>query len=466
MRRERRAAIGGTSVTARFRPSWLEAHRVDVSLLRRSDIVGIGHALGEIDALIARLRNPAKAAAMGVETPRGILLWGEPGLGKTLVARYLAASLGNEVPFYEVSADELTPDRIRGAMRYLAATHERSVIYLDEIDTIGMNRDYMGHDPETRLRLTALLAGLDGIVATAGPVVIASSNRPPGNLDRALVRSGRIGFKVRFDRPDEDERIELYALFTRKIPTDPSIDWRHAARLTRGQSPADLRQLIDDAGGMALADGRDHVTLDDVLAAIRRGGSIEPEDAIDPETRARMAIHEAGHVATAVALRGRDYVIAVRLGSIGGATTTGDESADGRMQPDDEVRDGLAIAFGGVAAEIAILGEGTFGGRSDVSEATGLAMARVSSGLTGAPAPLELDHLGHNVAESLKEALAEAIAAPIADARTRAMAIVAANHEPIRRFAATLEAAGEMTGDRLRVAIDDAAFVSLEPAAR
>ena len=114
-------------MSARFTPDWLEGHRVDVSTLRRTDIVGIGHVLAEIDSLVARLRDPARAAAMGVEPPRGILLWGEPGLGKTLVARYVAASLGSgEVPFYEVSADELSPDRIRGAMRYLAERHPRS----------------------------------------------------------------------------------------------------------------------------------------------------------------------------------------------------------------------------------------------------------------------------------------------------------------------------------------------------
>jgi cell division protease FtsH len=162
-----------------FTPEWLESHRVDVAALRRADVVGIGHALAEIDALSARLREPERAAAMGLTPPRGILLWGDPGLGKTLCARYLAASLGDAVPFYEVSADELTPDRIRGSLRHLAAAHPRSVLYVDEIDTIGMSRDYGGHDPETRMRLTSLLAALDGLTATDGPVVIASSNRPP-----------------------------------------------------------------------------------------------------------------------------------------------------------------------------------------------------------------------------------------------------------------------------------------------
>jgi cell division protease FtsH len=452
-------------MTARFRPTWLESHRVDVSTLGRADIVGIGHVLAEVEALIARLRDPAKATAMGVEPPRGILLWGEPGLGKTLVARYLAASLGQDVPFYEVSADELTPDRIRGALRYLATAHKRSVLYLDEIDTIGMSRDF-SPNVDTRLRLTALLAGLDGIVSTAGPVVIASSNRPPQHLDGALVRSGRLGFKVRFDAPNEHERIELFTLFTRLMPVDPDIDWSQAALLTRGQSPADLRQLVDDAGGMALAAGRDRVDVDDVLTAIRRGGSIEPEDAVDTGTRWRMAVHEAGHVAVAVALRGRDYVTAVRLATAFGTTITGDETFSRQYRPDDEIRDGLAIDFGGIAAEAAILGEGSLGGQSDISGATQTALARIAGGLTDERSPLDLDHLGKNVAESLKEAVAAGIAAPIAEARQRAIAIVAANQGAILLFAGALEAAGEMTGQQLISAVEDAGFKSPEAPGR
>jgi cell division protease FtsH len=450
-------------MSARFTPDWLEGHRVDVSTLRRTDIVGIGHVLAEIDSLVARLRDPARAAAMGVEPPRGILLWGEPGLGKTLVARYVAASLGSgEVPFYEVSADELSPDRIRGAMRYLAERHPRSVLYIDECDTFGMARDYPGHDPETRLLLTATLAALDGLTATAGPVVIASSNRPPGHLDRALVRAGRLGFKVRFDAPDEDERIDLLALFTRSIPCEPGIDWRHAARLLRGKSPADLRQLIDDAAGLALAADRDEVAERDIVDAIRRDGQIEPEDTLDVAALHRIAIHEAGHVAICVALRGARWVYSVRLGPLGGATAYGDETVPLAGRPDDETRDSLAVNFGGIAAEMAALSEGTSGGSSDVSSATQTALGRISAGLTDDPAPLDLDWLDKNVAASLKEALAGALVAPLAAARARAIAIVGANLEPIRRFAATLEAAGELTGEALEDAIADAGFVAAD----
>ena len=447
-----------------FSPAWLESHRVDVGSLARSDVVGIGHVLAEVDALVARLRDPERAAAMGLEPPRGILFWGEPGLGKTLVARHLAASLGADVPFYEVSADELTPERIRGALRHLAAAHPRSILYLDEIDTFGMNRDFEGHDPDTRMRLTALLAALDGLVATAGPVVIASSNRPARQLDPALIRSGRLGYRVRFDAPDEDEREELFHLFARDIPKETDIDWRSAARLTRAKSPADLRQIVEDAAGLALAADRDILGGADLLAAIRRDGTIEPEPAEPAVARRRIAVHEGGHVAACVALRGPEWVYAVRLGMIEGVTSYGDERVPVHLRPDGEHRDALVVALAGSAAEEALLGEASLGGRNDVTRATEVALERAGVGLAGHATPLALDQLERNVAETLKEDLADALVSQIETARERARAIVAANVDAIARFAAVLEAAGELTGEALAEAIAEAGFIAAEPA--
>ena len=437
-----------------FTPDWLEAHRVDLGALRHDEVVGIGHVLTEIDGLVARLRDPARATAFGLVPPRGILFWGLPGLGKTLCARYLASRLGADIPFYEVSADELTPERIRGTLRYLADAHPRSVLYADEIDTIGMSRDYAGHDPETRLRLTALLAALDGLRATDGPIVIAASNRPPHQLDAALVRAGRLGIRVRFDAPDEPERVALLRLFTRGLPVEPEIDWEHLARLTRGGTPADLRQAAEDAAGLAFAAGRSVVGTPDLVAAVRRGGRIEPEPEGAAEVRRRIAVHESGHVCACVALRNPAFVYAVRMGMSEGSTSYGDERVPEALRPDDIARDALVIAFAGSAAEQALLGEATAGGASDVSGATALALGRIGAGLTDELTPVDLDHLGRNVAEALKTELAVDIADQLTAARERARSIVAANVEPIRRFADLLETAGELTGEALAAAIE------------
>lgn len=398
---------------------WLDAHRVDVSKLGPEDVVGIGHVMAEVTGLIARLRDPGRAERMGVEIPRGILFYGAPGLGKTLVARHVARTLGDAVPFYEVSADELTPSRVRGALAHLAKVHPRSVLYIDEIDTFAMRRDYGGHDSGSRLLLTATLAALDGLVPRAGPLLIASSNRPPVVLDPALVRAGRIGFKVRFDEPDEPEREELFRLFARDIPVDGQISWSDLAGLTRGSTPADLRQMVADAAGLAVADDRDALTNADLTAAIRRAGEVGPETGSASRDWRRSAIHEAGHVAVAVALRGPGWVRAVRLTDKGGATSIGQEDRQDIDVPDDEILDLIATKFGGVAAEEALLGSAGFGGIGDVSSATGLALKRYYAGTSGDPAPMDADGFGDPPPDSVKEAAADAVRkvlGPVAEA--------------------------------------------------
>jgi hypothetical protein len=169
----------------------------------------------------------------------------------------------------------------------------------------------------------------------------------------------------------------------RAMPLEDGIDWRHAARLLRGKSPADLRQLVDDAGGIALADDRDEVAERDIIDAIRRDGQIEPEDTLDLAAPHRIATHEAGHVAVCVALRGARWVYAVRLGPQGGSTAYGDETVPVTGRPDDETRDSLAVNFGRIAAEMAV-SEGTSGGSSDVSSATQTALGRSSDPSTTA----------------------------------------------------------------------------------
>lgn len=445
-------------MTDAFTPEWLEAHRVDVSALRRDQVVGIGHVMTEIDGLIARLRDPEAASRFGLTSPRGFVFHGEPGTGKTLCARYFASQIGDAVPFYEVSADELTPERIRGAMRYLAETHPRSVLYADEIDTIAISRDYRGHDGESRMRLTALLAALDGLTSTEGPIVIAASNRPPAQMDPAAVRPGRLGYRVAFSVPSETERVALLRLFTTGLPLDPRIDFLRLARLTRGHTPAALRQIAEDAAGMAFAARHASVEMDDMLTAARRNGRIEPEPDGIGEVRKRIAVHEAGHTAACVALRGPDEVYAVVIGLTEGSTRHGDERVPGFLRPDDLTRDAIAIAFGGVAAEQAVLGEGSQGGARDVSYATRLARGRIASGLTEST-PVDLDALGRAAAATLKTEMAADLRGQLREARRRARAIVAVNVEPIRRFAGTLEEAGALTGDELAAAIGDAQFV-------
>jgi cell division protease FtsH len=440
---------------------WLESHRVDVSKLERTQVVGIGHVLAELDGLVARLTQPERAAALGVTVPRGLLFWGDPGVGKTLVARLLAASLGADVPFFEVSADELTPARIRFALAHLARANRHSVLYIDEIDNFGMTRDYGGHDVRSRQMLTAMLAALDGLVPTPGPIVIASSNRPPRQLDEALIRAGRLGFKVHFDRPDERERLELLRLFTGTDARERRLRLHDAAKLTSLATPADLRQLVEDAAALAFHAGRDKVTAGDIVAAVRRSGRIEPDVELQRDWE-RMAIHEAGHVAVGVALWGADFVYAVRLDALSASTELTSEILRDEDRPDEVVLAKIVMTFGGVAAEVALLGSAGFGGTDDLASATRLAIARIDAGVGASDLPLDVQSFGDYASETLitrRGAIAEAT---LAAAREQAYAIVRVNVEQIRAFANTLMRQRELTGPALRHAIVEAAF---EPAA-
>lgn len=442
-----------------FSPGWLERHRVDLPPVRREDIVGLTHVMGELASLVARLADTQGAALLRAELPKGILFHGPAGTGKTLVARYLAGTLGPDVPMYEVSSDELSPPRFRGALRYLAAAHRRSILYADEIDQWAMDRHTGYHSPETRLLLTAALAALDGLRPTVGPTVIASSNQAPRFLDPALVRPGRLGIHVRFDLPDEAEREALFGLFLAGRPLAGSPDLRRLARLTLGSTPADIRGMVDDAAGLALAAGRQAIGEPELVGAIRRDGEVGPEElAADPARRHRVAVHEAGHVAACVGLRGPAWVYAVAIAAHGGGETRYGVEGEAAVRADDEVRAGLVVAFAGLAAERAILGEPTLAARGDVEGATATALERLGAGVEPAFPPLALDVLDRTASEALKAQAGSVLARTLEEARAEAARLVGAALAAIECFAAALEEAGELTGRDLAAAIAAAGF--------
>ena len=439
----------------KFTPAWLEARQVDLPPVTKDEIVGLTHVMAEIGSVVERLADTAAARALGAQPPKGILFYGPPGSGKTLVARYLAGTLGSDVPMYELSSDELTAPLLRGVFRHLASRAQRSVCYLDEIDAWGLMRDAPMHSEGSRLLLGAALAALDGLTPTAGPIVVASSNRPPVALDPALVRSGRLGIHVRFDLPNEDDRAECFRRFLVGRPVDGQIDIERLARLSRGASPATILGAIDDGAGIALVRRARSIGADDLLTAIRRSGEVQPEeDFEDPDRRFRAAVHEGGHVAAACRLRGADYVYSVRLTALGGVTDTGSDRSDRDHVPDDVARDALVIAFGGLAAERALLGEPSLSSREDIERATQLALARVVAGVESAHPPVSLDSLHPYAAETLKGTASDAVTRVLEDARAQAASIVESVVPAIERFARVLADRGDLVGSDLHAAIE------------
>lgn len=444
-----------------FSAAWIESHRVEPTLIREHPIVGIGHVQREIASLLARLRNPQLVRESGAEPPRGVLFWGAPGTGKTLTARNVAQQLGEDVPFYELSSDELSPERARTILRYLSDRHQRAVLYIDEIDGFALDRDAPQHTPTTRAVLVAFLAALDGLVESGGPLVIASSNRHPMFLDTALTRPGRLGFSVAFDHPDEDERAELLALFAQGRPTEGPIDWRRLAELSRNQSPAGLRQALDDALGIALTDGREVIRDEDVLEALRRSGHVLPEFKITDEDLRRTCVHEAGHVAVAVAQMGAAWVHAVDVSEHGGVTHVGDEDETSFTVPDSHLRVMIVNCFGGLAAELAVYGEQSRPSDTDIERATSALLGRINAGLDSHFPPIAPSAFGDSLAENLRTRLLDVVERHAVEAQQVASQIIAANREGIAGFAARLFAERSLSGEALQAAITDAGFAQL-----
>lgn len=438
-----------------FTPTWLENHRVAMREPVTADaIVGIGHVLEAVRGLLGKLRNPELMASLGAEPPRGILFHGRPGTGKTLVARYLASELGADVPMYELSADELTPARVRKLFSHLAANHDRCVLYLDEIDLVALNRNMATE--EARKILVALLAALDGIASTSGPILIASSNRPPMHLDPALMRPGRIGVHVPFDVPDEQEREALFKHFLGSRPISSDVDFGDLATQSAAMTPAEIRGVVDDATGLAVADARVKTTNDDLRRALRRGGVVLPEEQAtpDPDKLKRIAIHEAGHIVVAVAIGGADWVRQVTIREDGGETALGQRGASDDFMTAVEVGDSIIVGFGGIAAEEELYGSASMNSAGDVERATTLAcmLARIGQ-LDGAGA-IDREVARAYLGVPVPDAAASVVTATLVGARRTAAEIVHESHAAIHRLADILgEREGVYTGPALHSAI-------------
>ena len=438
---------------------WLVAHRVDVGSLVADEIVGIGHALIELRSIAGRLRHPEIVTAAGGELPRGLLLHGPPGIGKTTCARYLARLIGAEIPVYEIAADELTAPRVRAVFRALRGV--RSILVLEDVDAVGLRTRFLEERAAAVQR--ALLVALDGLTAAAGPLVVATTTRGPSALEPALVRSGRIGVHIALDSPDQGERTALLAALARGRAVAPDVDWEAIARQTEGSTPADLRGLLDDALGLALAADRTEIGAADLETAVGRGGEIrkELEHASWWDAR-RAAIHEAGHVAVAVALLGADAISTVELSEpVGGETRIGPEDRPWQALPDDELRATLAVGYGGLAAEQAVLGTAAAGAQGDIAKLTRVLAGRLAAGLEATFPAVDLSELWA-VSDELRTAHDAAVVREAEAARALAGRIVAANVAAIERFAAVLSERESLAGEALTTAIAEAGF-HIEP---
>ncbi|MGR3342494.1 MAG: ATP-dependent zinc metalloprotease FtsH [Paracoccaceae bacterium] len=353
------------------------------------DVAGIDEAKEELEEIVEFLRNPQKYSRLGGRIPKGALLVGAPGTGKTLLARAIAGEAG--VPFFNISGSDFVEmfvgvgaSRVRDMFEQ-AKKNAPCIVFIDEIDAVGRSRGvgYGGGNDEREQTLNQLLVEMDGFEANEGVIIVAATNRPDV-LDPALLRPGRFDRQIQVPMPDIKGRDKILQVHARKVPLGPDVDLRIIARGTPGFSGADLANLVNESALAAARIGRRFVTMEDfemakdkVMMGPERRSLVMTED-----EKKLTAYHEAGHAIVGLHMPQHDPVHKVTIIPRGRALgiTFYLPERDKLSMTRESVVSKLASAMGGKAAEELIFGADnvTNGASSDILQVTNLATAMVS----------------------------------------------------------------------------------------
>jgi len=346
-----------------------------------ADVAGVDEAKRELEEVVDFLKNPAKYKAVGARTPKGVLLVGPSGVGKTLLARAVAGEAG--VPFFSMAGSEFMEMLVgvgSARVRDLFATAKKatpSIIFIDEIDAIGRQRGNGlagGHD-EREQTLNQILVEMDGFTQNDNVVVLAATNR--GDLlDPALLRPGRFDRRVVVDMPDIEGRKAILSIYAKNKPFEPEINWEAVARRTVGFSGADLENMLNEAAIAVAREARKQITMKDIEESATKVKLGPQKKRIQTEEDRKMtAYHEVGHAITSWAQPGLDPVHRISIVSRG--MTLGHTLVPPTTDRVHETKKRLicqvAMMLGGRAAEQLVFNEVTTGAANDIDKATKVA---------------------------------------------------------------------------------------------
>jgi len=345
------------------------------------DVAGVKEAKEELMEVVEFLKEPRKFHKLGAKIPRGVLLLGSPGCGKTLLAR--AVSGEAKVPFYHISGSEFVEmfvgvgaSRVRDLFNQ-AKKNTPSIVFIDEIDAVGRQRGTGlggGHD-EREQTLNQILVEMDGFDPRDNVIVIAATNRPDV-LDPALLRPGRFDRRIVIDQPDIKDRLAILKVHAREKPTAKNVKLKTIAQRTPGFSGADLANLINEAAILAARKNRKQILMEDIVVSIEKVilGPERRSKTFLPEEKNIVAVHEAGHAIVSHVLPLADPVHKISIISRGqaGGYTLNLPSKDRYFHSKNRFMDKIAVLLSGYMAEKIELNEVTTGASNDLQRATKL----------------------------------------------------------------------------------------------
>jgi cell division protease FtsH len=377
-------ATGGQALSfGKSRAKMLTDNKPNVTF---KDVAGVDEAAEELHEVVEFLKDKKKFISLGAKIPKGVLLVGPPGCGKTLLARAIAGEAG--VPFFHMSGSDFVEmfvgvgaSRVRDLFDQ-AKRHAPSIVFVDEIDAVGRQRGAGlggGHD-EREQTLNQLLVEMDGFDPNSGVIILAATNRPD-ILDPALLRPGRFDRRIVVDQPDVKGREDILKIHTRETPLEDSIDLKVIARRTPGFTGADLHNLVNEAAILAARTGKKKISMENMEEATDRviAGPERRSRVISGKEKEMIAFHEAGHALVMYFSGDMDPVHKISILPRGLALgyTLQLPLEDRYLTTKEELKLKIKGALGGRAAEEAIFNEQTTGAHDDLSKVTELARRMV-----------------------------------------------------------------------------------------
>ncbi|MBC8545242.1 ATP-dependent zinc metalloprotease FtsH [Bianquea renquensis] len=441
----------------------------DKNRIRFNNVAGLDEEKEEMKEVVEFLRAPKKFSELGARIPKGVLLVGPPGTGKTYLAKAVAGEAG--VPFFSISGSDFVEmfvgvgaSRVRDLFEQ-AKKNAPCIVFIDEIDAVGRRRGAGlggGHD-EREQTLNQLLVEMDGFGVNEGVIVIAATNRVD-ILDPALLRPGRFDRRIVVNRPDVKGREEVLTVHSKGKPLGEDVDLRVVARTTAGFTPADLENLLNEAAIYAARENRKYITMQDIQNAfIKIGIGTEKKSRIITDKEKRItAFHEAGHAIIHHVISELDPVHSISIiptGMAGGYTMPLPEE-DTMYMSKTQMESEIVALLGGRVAEELVLQDVTTGASNDIERATGLARGMVTKyGMSDVLGPIQFGDdneevflgrdIGHtrNYGEEVAGTIDREIRKIVDDAYSRAKSILTEHMQVLHKTAELLLKKEKITGE-------------------